>query len=203
MSGCATVGEKRRNYKDAGRVCPLDYRLDQALFSADPETACDTLYVVGGLYGNPFALDALDELVAAEAGEAIVVLNGDVHWFDRTAENFAHIERRIEPYYALVGNVEAELRRERDLGVGCGCSYPDCTSDADVSRSNRIHAMLASALRDHPELLNCLNDRLPAMTISVAGQKIGITHGDEKLIGGWDCSRESLQDPIRQDELSF
>ena len=31
---------------------------------------------------------------------------------------------------------------------------------------------------------------------------MGVTHGDEKLIGGWDCSRESLQDPLRQEELS-
>ncbi len=30
---------------------------------------------------------------------------------------------------------------------------------------------------------------------------MGISHGDEKLIGGWDCSRESLQDVLRQDEL--
>lgn len=202
MSSCSTGGSKRRNFKDAGRVCPIDYRLDERLFSADPAFACDTLFVVGGLYGNPYALDAVDELASAEPGTVRVVLNGDVHWFDKTAENFEALERKAVRHTLLVGNVEAELRRETDIGVGCGCSYPDCTSDADVSRSNRIHKMLSTALFHHPELRELLQGRPPALTVSVGGRKVGITHGDEKLIGGWDCSRESLQDPIRQDELS-
>lgn len=194
--------EKRRNFKDAGRVCPLDYRLEPELFAASPQVSCETLYVVGGLYGNPYALDALDALVDAEPDETLVVLNGDVHWFDKTTENFMAIERRIERYVPLVGNVEAELRRESDIGVGCGCSYPSCESDAAVSRSNRIHKMLSVACHEHPECRQLLEGRAAAMTVAVGGVKVGITHGDEKLIGGWDCSRESLQDPLRQDELS-
>lgn len=194
--------EKRRNFKDAGRVCPIDYRLDQSLFTADPEMHTDTLYVVGGLYGNPFALDAIEQMAAREQEQPLIVLNGDVHWFDKTAENFMDIERRIAKYVPLVGNVEAELRRQTDVGVGCGCSYPNCESDAAVSRSNRIHKMLSIAVHEHPECKEPLMGRPPAMTVDVAGVKVGITHGDEKLIGGWDCSRESLEDPTRQDELS-
>lgn len=194
--------EKRRNFKDAGRVCPIDYKLDPALFAAEPKRQCDTLYVVGGLYGNPFALDAIEQMAADEPVEPLIVLNGDVHWFDKTAENFMDIERRIARYVPLVGNVEAELRRQTDVGVGCGCSYPSCESDAAVSRSNRIHKMLSVAVHEHPECKEPLAGRPAAMTVSVAGVKVGITHGDEKLIGGWDCSRESLQDPLRQDELS-
>ena len=139
MSSCSVPGQVRRVFKDAGRVCPVDYRLASDAFAGDPEVACDVLYVVGGLYGNPFALDAVDCLVAAEQGDVRVVLNGDMHWFDKTAENFAALERRASRYLPLVGNVEAELRRQVDVGVGCGCAYPDCTGDDAVSRSNRIH----------------------------------------------------------------
>ena len=58
MSSCYVPGQVRRVFKDAGRVCPVDYRLASDAFAGDPEVACDVLYVVGGLYGNPFALDA-------------------------------------------------------------------------------------------------------------------------------------------------
>ena len=159
------------------------------------------LYVVGGLDGNPFVFDALDDLVASEADDALVVLNGDMHWFDKTAENFAEIERRARGYRPLVGNVEAELRRQEDVGVGCGCAYPDCTPDDAVSRSNRIHNMLSIAVDAHPELKGPRWAAPPRWSSMSRGSGVGITHGDEKLIGGWDCSRESLQDVMRQDEV--
>lgn len=154
--------------------------------------------------GTPFALDAIDALVESEErrGKNVqVVLNGDIHWFDKTAENFANIERRIAGYVPLVGNVEAELRRQEDVGVGCGCAYPECTSDDSVARSNRIHKMLSFALDSSPELKERLQGRPSTMVVDVAGRRVGATHGDEKLLGGWDNSRETLQDIMRQDEV--
>lgn len=205
MSSCAPIGQKRRLFKDAGRACPVDYRIAQDAFSQDAQVTCDVLYVVGGLYGNPFAAEAIDALVQAEQldgpSDVKVVLNGDIHWFDKTAENFIDIERRIADYIPLVGNVEAELRRQEDVGVGCGCAYPDCTSDDSVARSNRIHKMLSFALDSNPSLKENLQGRPSSLVASVAGRRIGITHGDEKLLGGWDNSRESLQDILRQDEV--
>lgn len=201
MATCAAPHQRRRLFKDAGRACPVDYRIDPQAFAGEADARCSVLYVVGGLYGNPFAFDALDDLVASEADDALVVLNGDMHWFDKTAENFAEIERRARGYRPLVGNVEAELRRQEDVGVGCGCAYPDCTPDDAVSRSNRIHKMLSIAVDAHPELKGPLMGRPATMVVDVAGFRVGITHGDEKLIGGWDCSRESLQDVMRQDEV--
>lgn len=195
-------GIKRRNFKDAGRVCPVDYRIAPDAFRREPLLSCDTLYIVGGLYGNPFALDSLDSLVAAEEDTTLVVLNGDVHWFDRDAEDFSLIEQRTASYVPLVGNVELELRRESDVGVGCGCSYPDCFSDADVSRSNRIHAVLAAMVNENSHLKERLQERPATEVVKVGDKKVAITHGDEKLVGGWDCSRESLQDVLRQDELN-
>ncbi len=205
MASCAAPGQKRRIFKDAGRACPADYRITPDAFAGAPQRDCDVLYVVGGLYGNPFALAAVDDLVAGEDADAdvLVVLNGDMHWFDKTAENFESLEDCVAEagYVPLVGNVEVELRRREDVGVGCGCAYPDCTSDDAVSRSNRIHKMLSRALDERPELKERLQGRPATMTVGVAGRKVGITHGDEKLIGGWDCSREALQDVMRQDEV--
>lgn len=203
MSSCQTHSVKRRLFKDAGRACPVDYRIADDAFAGPTAESCDVLYVVGGLYGNPFALDAIERMLETEDPEkkTLVVLNGDAHWFDKTAENFSSLEKRLRKYMPLVGNVEAELRRQEDVGVGCGCAYPECTSDESVSRSNRIHKMLSIAVDEHPELKKMLEGRPATLTVAVAGKKIGITHGDEKLIGGWDCSRESLQDIMRQDEL--
>ena len=205
MSSCAVPGQKRRLFKDAGRVCPIDYRIPVAAFAGEPSQACDVLYVVGGLYGNPFALEAVRDMAEREDADTLVVFNGDMHWFDKTAANFLTLERMVADQGArwipLVGNVEAELRRQVDVGVGCGCAYPDCTSDEAVSRSNRIHRMLSVAIDQHSELKDLLQGRPATLTVGVAGRKVGITHGDEKLIGGWDCSRESLQDVLRQDEL--
>lgn len=249
VSSCAPIGQKRRLFKDAGRACPVDYRIAPDAFAGEPEVVADVLYVVGGLYGNPFAAQAIDALVASEQIAAAgadeddvskstnanhganpgantgpipsvnpcasqsstsspsapinvnVVLNGDIHWFDKTAENFADIERRIGKYIPLVGNVEAELRRQDDIGVGCGCAYPDCTSDDSVARSNRIHKMLSFALESDPGLKRLLENRPSTLLASVAGKRIAITHGDEKLLGGWDNSREALQDILRQDEV--
>lgn len=203
MSSCQTHSVKRRLFKDAGRACPVDYRIAADAFAGPAAQACDILYVVGGLYGNPFALDAIEEMLKAEdpGKKTLVVFNGDAHWFDKTAENFESLERRLQGYLPLVGNVEAELRRQEDVGVGCGCAYPECTSDESVSRSNRIHRMLSIAVDEHPELKEMLEGRPATLTVAVEGKKIGITHGDEKFIGGWDCSRESLQDIMRQDEL--
>jgi hypothetical protein len=192
----------RHSSEDAGRVCPADYRIGVSAFSGRPELSCDTLFVVGGLYGNCFALDALELLIAAESGSVHVVLNGDIHWFDCLPEDFSEIERHVVSYRALAGNVELELCRSDDIGVGCGCAYPDCTSDAVVDRSNRIHAMLGSMLTQHPELKEPLEGRTCTAVVRVGNHRVAITHGDEKLVAGWECSRDSLQDAERQNELS-
>ena len=185
----------------AGRVCPMDYKLDQTIWAAQPAIACDTLLVVGGLYGNPFAGEAVRQMATAEQGRVQVVFNGDMHWFDRTAEEFARVEELGECGIPLVGNVEAELRRPDDIGVGCGCAYPDCVDDASVTRSNAIHHMMREEVRQHPELVERLVERTGHMVVQVGDAKVGITHGDEKLLGGWECGLDELARPERRAEL--
>ncbi len=73
----------------AGRYCPAHYGYAPAGFARTPDFAADTLIVVGGLYGNLAALDAAEALLAAEAGDARLVFNGDFHWFDVDPDNFA------------------------------------------------------------------------------------------------------------------
>lgn len=197
-----------------GRFCPTDYSIDSRTWQQDAQIKCDVLYVVGGLYGNPFALAALNKLASAENPnkKTVVIFNGDAHWFDKTAENFEIIENGINgtspksaknaTYIPLVGNVEAELRRVNTIGAGCGCAYPPCVSDESVARSNAIHEMMFEALLERPELKERLVNRAATAKVSVAGINVGITHGDEKLIGGWECSREEMRTKARQEELN-
>ncbi len=211
MSCCNPTSQDAPRDNIAGRVCPTDYHIDDQAFSGEPEHSCDVLYVIGGLYGNPFALEAVDRLVEDERSRAAergsggprveVVFNGDMHWFDKTADNFASLEKDAAKYALLIGNVEAELRRDEPIGVGCGCAYPACVDDETVARSNKIHSMLFEALADRPDLKALMSDRPSTTTVDVAGRKVGISHGDEHMVGGWNCSREELSNPARQKEL--
>ena len=93
----------------AGRSCPLHYRYAPDAFAVPAEAACEVLYVVGGLYGNEPALDAVLALFARETGRKRLVFNGDFHWFDADAALFRRIDERVMAFDALRGNVETEL----------------------------------------------------------------------------------------------
>ena len=183
----------------AGRSCPLHYRYRPEDFAAPPRAdlaGLDTLYVVGGLYGNEFALEALERLLqeqAAHDGRRAVVFNGDFHWFDAEPGWFERIQRRVLAHVALRGNVETELADETaDGDAGCGCAYPDWVDDEVVARSNRNHARLRAATTpvQRAELA-----ALPMHArASVAGLQVAIVHGDATSLAGWGFAQEHLRD---------
>ena len=53
-----------------GRSCPCHYRYSPAVFSRAPDLEAQSLYIVGGLYGNPFALEAVLDLARRENATA-------------------------------------------------------------------------------------------------------------------------------------
>ena len=64
-----------------GRTCPLDYYYEPTVFAHAADFTADVLYVVGGLYGNLAAIDALEALASTEQAPVTFVFNGDFHWF--------------------------------------------------------------------------------------------------------------------------
>lgn len=97
--------------KREGRSCPIDYRYHPSQIAAtEPCLSTQVLYIAGGLYGNPYALDSLESMVANEA-DAKLIVNGDFHWFDAETEMFRCINTRVAKYYVITGNVEKELSR--------------------------------------------------------------------------------------------
>jgi hypothetical protein len=174
-----------------GRVCPVGYRYAPASFDRPADLDADVLYVVGGLYGNAGALDAVEALAAREHGRVKIVFNGDFHWFDADAAAFARIERGVGAHAATRGNVETELARD-DAGAGCGCAYPDEVSDADVERSNAILARLREVARGLPGARERLGALPMTRVAAVAGVRVGIVHGDAESLAGWTFAHDRL-----------
>jgi hypothetical protein len=187
---------------EAGRVCPSDYGYSPSVFARSPDLTVDTLYVVGGLYGNLAALDAIEALVKKEATPPTIIFNGDFHWFNAETNWFADVERRVAPYRALRGNVETEIARDNDVGAGCGCAYPVNVDRDTVRRSNEILEVLrAYACPSAKARLQALPKHLVA---HVGPLRIGIIHGDAQELAGWRFAPESLDDPQQRrwfDEL--
>jgi hypothetical protein len=195
------VGARSVTDRRPGRYCPTGYRYAPFSLARDPEIRAETLYVVGGLYGNLPALDVLERLAAAEAGATRVVFNGDFHWFDAEPVAFAEIGRRVLGHMALRGNVETELASEDDA-VGCGCAYPASVSDDDVARSNEILARLRkTARRDSPQ--RAALGRLPMTAVAeVGGARIGIVHGDAESLAGWGFAQDRFADRAHVAQLA-
>jgi hypothetical protein len=182
-----------------GRSCPLSYRYDPAVFNRAANIRTDTLYVIGGLYGNPFALDAVLKLAAAEVAPPTLVFNGDFNWFNIDTDVFRTVNETVLAHIALRGNVETELASDDDQG--CGCGYPDDVSDAEVERSNAILRKLRGAAMQHANIRNALG-ALPMHAVAeVGGARIGLVHGDAESLAGWGFAHDQLDRADRQPDL--
>ncbi|WP_418316884.1 metallophosphoesterase family protein [Piscinibacter sakaiensis] len=188
----------------AGRACPLHYRYRPTDLAAQPPAfSCDTLYVVGGLYGNVRALDTVLELFDAEpALNKRLVFNGDFHWFDVDRSSFERINGEVARFDAIRGNVETEIADPlADDSAGCGCGYPDWVGDGVVERSNRIIRRLRATAQAFPGSCEQLR-RLPMwLKVLVGNCRVGVVHGDAHSLAGWDFAPEALADPAHRARL--
>ena len=180
-----------------GRTCPVAYRYSPQVFDREPEIRADTLYVVGGLYGNVEALEAVIAAAAREPGPVTLVFNGDFHWFDVDDADFACVTREVLLHPALRGNVETEIAGD-DSGAGCGCAYPLDVSDAEVSRSNEILRRLRDTAARAPQLRARLGALPMHLVARVGAARIGIVHGDAASLAGWGFAPDRLDDPAHR-----
>ena len=176
-----------------GRTCPLHYRYSPTVFQRAPDIRAETIYVIGGLYGNLPALESILMLAMNEMAEPSLVFNGDFNWFNVDAMGFDAINRVALQHVALRGNVETELAAGADE-AGCGCAYPAYVDDADVERSNQIMRRLHATARTTPEHADRLA-RLPMHAVAeIGGKRFGIVHGDAESLSGWRFAHDALHE---------
>jgi hypothetical protein len=183
-----------RTMSDApGQSCPPEYRYDLTAFRGEPTHHAETVYVVGGLYGNPEALRTILRMQEAEARRGTpvsLVFNGDHNWFDADAESFREINEVALASVAIRGNVEAEIASPTESG--CGCNYPDYVNAEYVARSNAIMGRLQAVAEGFPWVRKALGELPMVRTIQVGGERIGIVHGDAEMLSGWAFAAERL-----------
>jgi hypothetical protein len=183
-----------------GRSCPLAYRYQPEALAGPAQLEAETLYVVGGLYGNLAALRAVLERADREpGGPATVAFNGDFHWLDVDPQEFEAISEMVMDHHATMGNVEAELASQGSgEDAGCGCAYPDYISDEVVDRSNQIMTRLRATASRFPSLARRLGELPRHLTVSVGGHRVGILHGDPESLAGWRLALETMEpgDPL-------
>jgi predicted phosphodiesterase len=174
-----------------GRSCPTSYRYGPRALRTGPSLEVDSVWIAGGLYGNPFALAALVEAYEGERGAKALVFNGDFHWFDVDAADFGRINDVVLAFHATRGNVETELATPQD-GAGCGCGYPEWVDDGTVERSNRIIERLRATARTLPHTLAPLAALPMHLVVRVGDARVAVVHGDAASLAGWNFSQEAL-----------
>lgn len=186
--------------EQAGRSCPIAYRYGAAALAYCPTKAAQTLYVVGGLYGNLPALAQVQAMAAAEPGPVTLVFNGDFNWFNRDDESFRAINQAVLQHDAILGNVEFEFGAE-DSDAGCGCAYPEGVDQALVDRSNRIHQQLSNTARRHPDVVAKLMALPLFARYTVGSRSVAVVHGDADSLAGWLFDASEIDKPGNQPRL--
>ena len=196
-----------------GRACPLAYRYSLAqLAQVKPTVGVQTAYVVGGLYGNVNAQQAVfalaDREAAATGVRPLLCWNGDFNFFNGNEDLFLGINSAImaDPHsIATAGNIEREVSADGGDG-GCGCGYPPYVSDGVVDRSNAImeglravaHAEGRSA--DMASVVAWLQalPRFAKLEFSGSDLAVAVIHGDASSLAGWSFAAEMMLPPDGQ-----
>jgi len=178
-----------------GRSCPLAYRYRPEALCGEPSHASESvLYIVGGLYGNPFALDEIEAMAQAEErhGHRVkLVFNGDFNWFNAEDALFREINSRVLDHTAILGNVDYELSIP-NAGAGCGCAYPEYVDQGVVERSNQMMERLQALADQHPDIQKKLSLLPRYRCLIFGGLKILVLHGDPESLAGWGLSHEAF-----------
>jgi hypothetical protein len=178
---------------EPGRVCPLRCRYGASAIGGADLRPAQTLYVVGGLYGNMSALDTLEAMAQVGAGSPTLCFNGDFNWFNVADRDFAEVSRRVLANDAILGNVEAELDTPDD-DAGCGCAYPESVDPGIVARSNLIHRQLKATAGCKRALLAHIAPLPMFARRQVADCRIGVVHGDADSLAGWRFDVRALDE---------
>ncbi|MBU2952795.1 hypothetical protein [Marinobacter sp. F3R08] len=178
-----------------GRSCPLAYRYPSTSLCQEPRTVSeDVLYIIGGLYGNPWALDEIEQMALAEErqGHRVrLVFNGDFNWFNASDSLFRTINNRVLDHTVSLGNVDYELANP-SAGAGCGCAYPESVDQGVVERSNRIMERLQGIAEEHPDIQKRLSLLPRYRCLIFGGLKILVVHGDPESLAGWGLAHEAF-----------
>ncbi|WP_296936704.1 hypothetical protein [uncultured Marinobacter sp.] len=178
-----------------GRSCPLAYRYSAEDLCQEPSTVSeDVLYIIGGLYGNPWALDEIEQMALEEErqGHRVkLVFNGDFNWFNASDSLFRTINSRVLDHTVSLGNVDYELANP-NAGAGCGCAYPDFVDEGVVERSNRIMARLQGIAGEHPDIQRRLSLLPRYHCLIFGGLKVLVVHGDPESLAGWGLAHEAF-----------
>jgi hypothetical protein len=170
----------------------MAYRYQPEDLAGSAAFEATTLYVVGGLYGNTHALDAVLRRAAAEPTPPEVVFNGDFHYLDADPSAFRTIAERVLAHRATLGNVEYALIAD-DTEIGCGCDYPDYIPDSIVADSNAVVERLRATAAGFPDHLAQLADLPRHLAATVGDHRVGIVHGDPESLAGWKLALEAIE----------
>lgn len=176
-----------------GAICSPQHRYAPSSLRHSPTTQAHTAYVIGGLYGNVFALREILRMQQVEerAGKLVtLVFNGDHNWFDIDAASFDEINTTVLKHTAICGNVECAIAAPED--IGCGCDYPSYVSPKVVDWSNEITTQLRQTSADFPDIVRQLGELPMSRILRVGDQRIGIVHGDAESLSGWSFAAECL-----------
>jgi hypothetical protein len=170
------------------------------VFATPAAVSCEVLYVVGGLYGNAFALNAVFAAFEAEAGTKHLVFNGDFNWLNVHPALFQRLNEQVLCWPATRGNVETELGAAGSE-TGCGCAYPDWVDEGVVERSNAIMRRLQRTAAGFPTIQAQLSALPMWQRIDVGTTRVAVVHGDAESLAGWGFAQESLKEALHRTQV--
>jgi len=174
----ANRGRLSSSCRAAAECSPAYVTNAQDLADASQDTECDVLYVVGGLYGNVKALEALEEGIERERRHGLhieVCFNGDFNFFNASTDSWARINQGVRALgTATAGNVEREALNGDG---GCGCAYPDYVDGAFADRAAAIVQRLRTVAAADPDIVEWLAGLPLAKTYAVGGKRVCCVHG--------------------------